>query len=163
MTGKDDYQSSEDLIRQARSDIESNRGLGGIGNPDVASETGDSQDQEMVRPADRIDSRPARTPVPKTVSRRPPPPTPQPVVVPAATDLKRLRRGGWLAVVAGVVLLIPAALTLLTFVFGLIGSDPEVTENVIGFVVLLAMMLVPGVLLIRWARRGRSRSPNYPS
>jgi hypothetical protein len=62
-----------------------------------------------------------------------------------------------------VLLLIPAALTFLTFVFGLIGSDPEVTENVIGFVVLLGMMLVPGVLLIRWARRGRSRSPNYPS
>jgi hypothetical protein len=163
MTGRDDYQSSEDLIRQARSDIEANRELGSIGDPDVASDAFDPQDQEMVRPADRIDPRPPRMPVPKTVSRRPPPPTLQPVVVPATTDHERLRRGGGLAMLVGVLLLIPAALTLLTFVFGLIGSDPEVTENVIGFVVLLGMMLVPGVLLIRWARRGRSRSPNYPS
>jgi hypothetical protein len=53
----------------------------------------------------------------------------------------------------GVVLLIAAALTLLTFVSGLIGSDPEVTENVIGFVILLAMLAVPGGFLLRWARR----------
>jgi hypothetical protein len=53
----------------------------------------------------------------------------------------------------GVVLLIAAALTLLTFVSGLISSDPEVTENVIGFVILLAMLAVPGGFLLRWARR----------
>ncbi len=160
MTDKDDYQSSEDLIRQARSDLDANRELDDVGDPDAVAATGDSRDQELVRPADRIDSMPASARAPETVDRRPPPPMPQPVAVQAGTDPKPRRRGGLLAMLVGVLLLIPAALTLLTFVFGLIGSDPEVTENVIGFVVLLGMMLVPGVLLIRWARRGRSRSPS---
>jgi len=60
----------------------------------------------------------------------------------------------------GVVLLIFTAITLLTYVSALIGDDPEVTENVVGFAILLAMTGLPGVLLVRWARRGRSGSAN---
>jgi hypothetical protein len=153
MKSGDDYQSSDDLIRQARSDLEASPLLDGFDDPDMVAPIDSAGNQELVRPADRISSSAARPPPPEVVRRRPPPPTPQPVVAPAGTDPKERRHGRWLAMLVGVVLLIAAALTLLTFVSGLISSDPEVTENVIGFVILLAMLAVPGAFLLRWARR----------
>lgn len=158
MTGKDDYQSSEDLIRQARSDLEESQVSEAADGGDMAVPVDNAPDQDVVRPADRIPSRSARPLPPEHLSKRPPPPAPQPVVAPTGADPKPRRSGGWLAMLIGIVLLVSTAMTLLTFVSGFISDDPEVTENVIGFLILLAMTGVPGVLLVRWARRGRSRA-----
>ncbi len=154
----DDYVSSDDLIRKARSDLDGNRPSDRAEGSDGPTTVDDVQTADLVRPSDRIESPSSVAPRHESLSTRPPPPRYQPAAEPVGPAAEPRKRGGWVAMLVGIALVIPGLLTALTFVGGFIGGDSEVTENVLGFVILIGMTLVPGVLLIRWARRKRSRS-----
>ena len=154
----DDYVSSDDLIRKARSDLDAKRPSDRVETSDRPASVDEAQTGDLVRPSDRIESPSRMAPGHESLSRRPPPPRRQPATAPVATTAQPGKRGGWLAMLVGIALVIPGLLTALTFVGGFIGGDSEVTENVLGFVILIGMTLVPGVLLIRSSRRKRLRS-----
>ena len=61
---------------------------------------------------------------------------------------------GWLGLVAfviGSVLLLFTVVTVIVFVGGVLSDEP--TDDVGGFVIATAVVLLPGVYLVRWSRR----------
>lgn len=75
-------------------------------------------------------------------------------------DLNASNRSGCgcIAAISGVLLILVGSLFLLTFVDGVVSSDDRVTDNTGTYLFLLAVTVLPGVHLIRRARR-RSRTP----
>ena len=60
---------------------------------------------------------------------------------------------GCLVAIFGGLLILTGSLFVMTFVDGVISSDPDVTDNTAAFIFLLAVTVLPGVYLIRRSRR----------
>lgn len=152
MSRRDDLPSSDDLIREARADLARDRPSSEDQEPGAGTEMPD-----LVRPADRIETSPVRSPVPPSVASRPSPvPRVGTVHPPSDADGQRRTIGQRFALGLGIVLLLLTGFMALAFVGGLLEGDLDFGEDVGGFLFTMALFGVSGLALVRRSRPRRS-------